>query len=110
MQKRLEELKLEARISPLPPVVMGGLLIVPMGLINVMTGAMTEPTAGAKETPAPSRDTQAAAAKARSIIMEIEKNLGYDPIDRETEKLGYDIESRIPNTGKLRFKIGRAHV
>ena len=24
-------------------------------------------------------------------------------MDRETEKVGYDIESRIPGTGKLRF-------
>ena len=35
--------------------------------------------------------------------MEIERSLGYDPTDRETEKLGYDIESRVPGTGKLRF-------
>ncbi len=103
LQKRLEELRLEARISPLPPVVIGGLLIVPMGLINIMTGAMTDPATNAEKTLAPSKDTQAAAAKARSIIMEIEKSLGFDPIDRETEKLGYDIESRIPGTGKLRF-------
>ena len=35
--------------------------------------------------------------------MEIERTLGFDPTDRELEKLGYDIESRIPATGKLRF-------
>jgi hypothetical protein len=35
--------------------------------------------------------------------MEIERKLGYEPTDREFEKLGYDIESRIPGTGKLRF-------
>ena len=35
--------------------------------------------------------------------MEIERRLGYEPTDRETEKLGYDIESRVPGTGKLRF-------
>ena len=33
LQKRLEELKLEAQISPLPPVVLGGLLVVPAGLL-----------------------------------------------------------------------------
>jgi hypothetical protein len=99
LQKRLEELKLEAQISPLPPVVIGGLLIVPGGLVNAMAG----PMAGTKGTPIHASDTQAAAVKARSIIMEIERSLGYDPIDRELEKLGYDIESRIPSTGKLRF-------
>jgi len=35
--------------------------------------------------------------------MEIERSLGFDPTDREFEKLGYDIESRVPGTGKLRF-------
>ncbi len=35
--------------------------------------------------------------------MEIERRLGFEPTDREFEKLGYDIESRVPGTGKLRF-------
>ena len=48
-------------------------------------------------------DTQASAARARAIVMEIERSLGFEPTDREFEKLGYDIESRVPGTGKLRF-------
>ena len=35
--------------------------------------------------------------------MEVERSLGFEPADREFEKLGYDIESRVPGTGKLRF-------
>ncbi len=35
--------------------------------------------------------------------MEVERKLGFEPMDREFEKLGYDIESRVPGTGKLRF-------
>jgi hypothetical protein len=35
--------------------------------------------------------------------MEVERGLGFEPTDRELEKLGYDIESRIPGTGRLRF-------
>jgi len=95
LQKRLEELRLEAQISPLPPVIIGGLLVVPIGLLNAITGKAPSPGLTV--------DTQASAARAREIIMEVERNLGYDPIDRETEKLGYDIESRIPGTGRLRF-------
>jgi len=94
-QKRLEELKLEAQISPLPPVVLGGLLVVPMGLLCAMTGRALQPALPA--------DTQASAAWARCIVMDIERSLGFEPTDREFEKLGYDIESRIPGTGKLRF-------
>src|ERR1019366_4952341 len=96
LHKRLEELKLEAQLSPLPPVVLGGLLVLPMGLIKVMTG-QPAPIASAQA------DTQASAARARAVIMDIERNLGFDPTDREFEKLGYDIESRVPGTGKLRF-------
>ena len=96
LQKRLEELKLEAQISPLPPVVLGGLLVAPKGLIDEMSG--TGPVSARKAT-----DTQKAAARARKIIMQVERGLGFDPTDREFEKLGYDIESRVPLTGKLRF-------
>jgi SNF2 family DNA or RNA helicase len=95
LAKRLEELKLEARISPLPPVVLGGLLVVPIGLIRSMTGQIATPTVPV--------DTQISAARARAIVMDIERSLGFEPVDREFEKLGYDIESRIPGSGKLRF-------
>ena len=49
------------------------------------------------------QDTQAAAARARAAVMETERGLGFDPVDREFDKLGYDVESRVPGTGKLRF-------
>ncbi len=95
LERRLEELKLEARISPLPPVVLGGVLIVPAGLLAALSGRPVRPTATA--------DTQAAAAHARAIVMAVEAGLGFEPVDREYEQLGYDIESRVPGTGKLRF-------
>jgi hypothetical protein len=96
LEKRMEELKLERQISPLPPVILGGMLVVPQGLIARMTG---RPAPAVTASP----DTQAAAARARTIVMEIERGLGFEPTDRETERLGYDIESRVPGTGKLRF-------
>ena len=96
LRKRLEELQLEAQISPLPPVVLGGLLVVPRGLVDAMSGRKSV-------GPGTAVDTQESAARARSIIMEIERSLGFDPTDREFEKLGYDIESRVRGTGKLRF-------
>ena len=96
LEKRLTELDREAQISALPPVVLGGLVVVPLGLVAAMTGR----TVTAPASPA---DTQASAARARAIVMEVERALGFEPTDREPEKLGYDIESRIPGTGKLRF-------
>ena len=91
LNKRLQELQLEAQLSPLPPVVLGGLLVVPQGLADAMAG---------RRSPV---DTQKVAARARAIVMEVERGLGYEPTDREFDKLGYDIESRMPGTGRLRF-------
>ena len=96
LQKRLLDLKRHAQVSPRPPVVLGGLLVVPRGLVDATAGrdgAIIRPPSG----------TQESAARARSIVMEIERGLGFHPTDREVEKLGYDIESRIPGTGRLRF-------
>ncbi|MDY0171217.1 MAG: helicase-related protein, partial [Thermoguttaceae bacterium] len=78
LQKRLEELKLEAQIAPLPPVVLGGLLVVPAGLLAAMSG---RPLAA----PAAPADTQASAARARAVVMDIERRLGLEPTDREYE-------------------------
>lgn len=96
MQKRLDELNLEAQISPLPPVIQGGFLVVPIGLIKAMQGKELTSSTYAS-------DTQASAARARAIVMEIERSLGFEPTDREFDKLGYDIESRVPDSGELRF-------
>ena len=91
LQKRLDELKRDAQISPRPPVV---LLVVPRGLVDKMAGRP------ARRLVQPD-DTQPAAARARAIVMETECSLGFEPTDRELDKLGYDIESRDPATGKL---------
>jgi hypothetical protein len=96
LQKRMEQLDLEAQVSALPPVVLGGFVVVPVGLIAKVTG---------RPLPQAARvvDTQASAARARSIILDVERRLGFEPTDREHEKLGYDIESRDVSTGRLRF-------
>lgn len=96
LQKRMEEIKRERQLAPLPPMVLGGLLVLPIGLIRAMGGQPHVPAQALV-------DTQAAAARARAIVMEVERGLGFVPLDREFDKLGYDIESAIPGTGRLRF-------
>ncbi|MFN8669435.1 MAG: helicase-related protein [Gemmatimonadaceae bacterium] len=96
LEKRLAELDREAQMSAQSPVVRGGLVVVPMGLLRQLGG--TAPTA--ESTPA---DTQASATRARLAILDVERSLGFVPVDREHEKLGYDVESRDPRTGELRF-------
>jgi hypothetical protein len=96
LERRLAELDREAQVSALPPVVLGGVAVMPAGLIAKAAGR-------AAPTPAATANTQAAAALARAIVMDVERRLGFEPVDREHEKLGYDIESRVPGTGRLRF-------
>ena len=95
LEKRLAELDREAQLSALPPVALGGFVVIPIGLLAAIAGR----TLPALRT----ADTQAAAARARAIVMEVERRLGFEPTDREFERLGYDIESRDPVTGQLRF-------
>ncbi len=96
LENRIAELNREAQLSALPPVALGGFLIVPMGLIAAMTD---RPVTGMMTA----THTQESSARARAIVMDIERRLGYEPIDRELEHVGYDIESRDPRSGHLRF-------
>ena len=87
---------LPAQIAALPPIVLDGLVVVPAGLLTAITGRPLPEAAHPV-------DTQASATRARAIVMEVERSLGFTPVDREFEQLGYDIESLDPATGKLRI-------
>ena len=95
MDARIRELEAEQRIAPGSPVVTGGFVVAPVGLLRKLAGG----------PPPPQRivDTQASAERARQAVMAVERDLGFRPVDRETEKLGYDVESMDPETGRLRF-------
>jgi SNF2 family DNA or RNA helicase len=89
MQKRLAELETEKLISAMPPVVVGGAIVIPRGLLNKLLGRPD--TFGADALAR--REIELAAMKA---VMEIEASLGYIPRDVSSAKVGYDIESTIP--------------
>ncbi len=96
LERRLAELDREAQISAVPPVVLGCVAVMPKGLVLQVAGR-------SQPTPVGAVDTQASAARARAAVMEVERKLGFEPVDREFDRLGYDIESRVPATGRLRF-------
>ena len=101
MQKRLAELDNERMISPAPPVVTGGALVIPRGLLRRLMGAPATDSFGGI-------DKKAVEMAAMNAVMEIERQLGYQPRDISAEKVGYDIESTIPQelrtgTNALRF-------
>ena len=98
LQKRLEDLRLEAQISPLPPVVLGG-----------VAGRAHRPRPGhggpARLPMLNYADRHPGQRRPRPRGHHGHRAQPWisSPIDREFEKLGYDIESRIPGSGKLRF-------
>ncbi len=97
LQKRLADLEQERKLSALPPVVLGGAMIVPVGLLRKLRG---------EEEAAPttfSIDTERSERLAMDAVMAAERQLGYAPRDISDQNLGYDIESSIPGTGLLRF-------
>jgi len=96
LQKRMAELEQERRLSPLPPVVIGGALVVPRGFVDMATGTGKS----VSDDPLARAEIEQMAMKA---VMEAERALGYEPVDVSAENRGYDIESKIPGTGKLRF-------
>lgn len=97
LRKRMEELQQERRVSPLPPNIIGGAMIIPIGLLHSLEDAGTEPTSFARET---KRVEQAA----MDAVMAAERRLGFEPHDVSADKCGYDIESRNPDKpGGLRM-------
>lgn len=98
LDRRLEELEQAKNLSSKTPKALGAALIVPMGLLSKISGASAQSSAALRTI----RDTQAIAARARNAVMAVERRLGYEPVDREFDRLGYDIESRADD-GKLRF-------
>lgn len=92
LQRRMEELEQERRLSPLPPVVIGGALVVPVGLLARQTG----------ETTLDGSDPEVERL-AMEAVMAAERALGRNPVDVSAQKCGYDIESHTPDDGPLLF-------
>ncbi|MEW6716552.1 MAG: DUF3883 domain-containing protein [Chloroflexota bacterium] len=74
-----------------PPVVIGGAIVVPIGMIL------------GERTPPEILDIRITEQIAMQAVMQAETYLGNHPKDVSQEKIGYDIESFDPHTGRLRF-------
>lgn len=91
MRQRLAEIERERMISATPPVVTGGALVIPKGLLHTLMGS----NSGTADLFGHD-DRQTIEYAAMNAVMTIERNLGYAPSDVSGIKCGYDIESRIP--------------
>jgi hypothetical protein len=91
LDRRMSGLQQEKEIVAEPPIISGGTLIVPIGLLL------------GDRTPPEVLDTRITEQIAMHAVMDCERRLGHDPRDVSADKLGYDIESRDPASGELRF-------
>lgn len=94
LDKRMQELKEEGNISPLPPVVLGGILVLPALMIAQPSTVEIPPDLA--------RNTKVTEVVAMEAVIQVERKLGYSPKDVGAEKVGYDVES-IGSGGEMRF-------
>ncbi|MCA9076575.1 MAG: DUF3883 domain-containing protein [Planctomycetaceae bacterium] len=97
LQKRLEDLEQERKLSPLPPVVVGGALIVPIGLLRKLRGESQVPP------DQKARETKRIEMLAMEAVTKAEVMLGNEPRDVSINNCGYDIESNDGTSRRLRF-------
>ncbi len=91
-RQRLAQIAQERQISATRPIVAGGALIIPIGLLQ---GGQIDPDA---------INTRKSELIAMSAVMAAERTLGNTPVDVSSQRgIGYDIESASGQDGKLRF-------
>ena len=100
LERRLAELQREREITALAPTVRGGALVVPGGLLTKLRGGLPA-GAGPGEVSAKARSEVERAAM--EAVFAAERRLGFAPRDVSALRVGYDIESRDPKSGTLRF-------
>ncbi|MCI2976465.1 MAG: SNF2-related protein [Ferrimicrobium sp.] len=103
LKRRLDLLEHEREVVPLGSIMTGAVLIAPIGLVRQLKTDGEHDLAGDRTRQAVVADRMEIAARARAIVMERERALGYVPRDVEFERLGYDIESVDQQTGSIRF-------
>ena len=98
LKKRLEELEQEKKLSPLPPTVIGGAVVIPAGLLERLRGqrGTTDPTLFAKLRDRIER-------LAVDAVMKKERELGREPEEMPHNNKGFDVRSRDPRNERTLF-------
>ena len=101
LHQRQTELEQERQITALAPILKGVALVIPKGMLAPpMIGSSHGQPFQMSEDP----EARAVVEKlAMDAVMAAERRLGHHPRDVSAEKKGYDIESRDPRSGHLRF-------
>ncbi len=87
LESRLADLDRDEEMTARPPVVAGGALVIPQGLLDRLLGRITDPARTAK-------DTALAERRAVDAVLAAERGLGRIPEEMPHSNPGYDIRSR----------------
>ena len=94
LDRRMQDLDNQERLTALPPRLVACACILPTGFFNAEGITVAPPDVLARA---------AAERAAMEAVMQAERDLGFIPRDVSSDNFGYDIESAIPDSGKLRF-------
>ena len=100
LARRRAALSRERDLAPLPPVIRGRALVVPIGLLRRLAIPERTRLEVRETTPEGRAEVERLAMEA---VMATERALGHEPRDVSAAKVGYDVESRDGRTGRLRF-------
>ena len=102
LKRRLEIIEQERSILSQPPLVRGGMIVVPCGLLRAVgpQEADGDGQTGFSEDPEARSQIELAAMEA---VMDTERSLGNQPEDVSARKIGYDISSYDPSSDHIRF-------
>lgn len=96
LKKRLTELDQEKQLSPQPPIVVGGAIVIPIGLLERLRGERdADPSLYAKLRERVER-------LAVDAVLAAERALGHAPTEMAHNNKGFDVKSKIQN-GDLIF-------
>ena len=98
LKQRMDTLEKERMISAAPPLITGGALVIPAGLLAQANGSSIAETS----VDWGYDDRKRIEMAGMNAVMAIERSLGNTPRDISKENVGYDVESRTPD-GHLRF-------
>ena len=84
LERRMHELQLERQLSPLPPVVVGGVLVIPQGLLKRLAGPAQDETPDSAQF---ARETARIEQLAMEAVMQAELAVRLHPARRERRKM-----------------------
>ena len=98
-EARLAELDREAQLASQPPIVVGGALVVPIGMIR--EGAGESPAS----QPVHAIETRVIERRAVDAVLVAERRLNHEPTEMPHNHPGYDIRSTTPSGNTLFLEV-----